>query len=60
MIVGGWWDGDPASLNGTMDEVRLYNRVLTANEINFLARNFQPGSTRVKPAIRSGKTGSIN
>ena len=59
-VVGGWWDGQPEGINGTLDEVRLYNRVLTANEINFLARNFQPGSTRVKPAIRSGKTGSIN
>jgi hypothetical protein len=60
LVVGGWWDGQPLSINGTLDEVRLYNRVLSGNEIKFLARNFQPGSTRQKQAIKSGKTGSIN
>lgn len=41
LIIGGWWDGDPQSLNGTIDEVRLYGRVLNADEIAQLAKNFQ-------------------
>jgi Concanavalin A-like lectin/glucanases superfamily len=41
MIVGGWWDGDPTSINGKLDEVRLYNRVLNTDEIAELSKNFQ-------------------
>ena len=42
LIVGGWWQGAPtASLNGKLDEVRLYNRVLNADEIAQLASEFQ-------------------
>jgi hypothetical protein len=41
MTIGGWWDGDPASINGKLDEVRLYNRVLNADEIASLSKNFQ-------------------
>jgi len=41
LVVGGWWDDDNAmSINGKMDEVRLYNRVLTAEELAQLAKNF--------------------
>ena len=41
--VGGWWDGDAgAGLNGKLDEFRLYNRVLNADEIAELAKDFQP------------------
>jgi Concanavalin A-like lectin/glucanases superfamily len=39
VIVGGWWSGDPENFNGKIDEVRLYNRVLTPAEINLLAQN---------------------
>jgi Concanavalin A-like lectin/glucanases superfamily len=39
--IGGWWDGDPESINGELDEVRLYNRVLNADEIAALSKNFQ-------------------
>jgi hypothetical protein len=64
LIIGGWWDGSNndgyPTINGTIDEVRLYNRVLTSHEISFLARNFQPGSTRVKPGIKSGKAPTVN
>jgi hypothetical protein len=41
LIIGGWWDGDPQSINGKLDEVRLYNRVLNTDEIAALAKNFQ-------------------
>ncbi len=40
LIVGGWWDGDPASINGKLDEIRLYNRVLNADEIAELSKEF--------------------
>jgi len=46
VIVGGWWDGDPASIDGKLDEVRIYNRPLNPNEIAKLADGFStPGST---------------
>jgi hypothetical protein len=35
--VGYWWDQDHESLNGAIDEIRLYNRVLTVDEISYLA-----------------------
>jgi hypothetical protein len=39
--IGGWWDGDPASINGKMDEVRIYNRPLAAAEIAQLSSKFR-------------------
>ena len=40
--VGGWWDGDAgSSVNGKLDNFRLYNRVLTPEEIAELSRGFQ-------------------
>lgn len=39
--VGGWWNNDPLSFYGKIDEVRLYNRVLNADEISVLARRFK-------------------
>jgi hypothetical protein len=41
LVIAGWWDGDPESLNGKLDEFRLYNRVLNADEIAQLSNNFQ-------------------
>jgi hypothetical protein len=42
LLIGGWWDQDPsASFNGKIDEVRLYNRELHADEIRELAKSFQ-------------------
>ena len=35
--IGYWWDSDQESLNGKIDEIRLYNRVLTIDEISYLA-----------------------
>jgi hypothetical protein len=37
--VGYWWDQDKESLNGKIDEIRLYNRSLTIDEISALANN---------------------
>lgn len=39
-VVGGWWSGDPQTIDGTIDNVRLYNRVLNANEIIKLSKRF--------------------
>jgi len=41
MIVGGWWNTGPEPMDGSIDEVRLYNRVLNADEIAQLYKNFQ-------------------
>ena len=42
LLIGGWWSADPITINGTIDEFRLYNRVLNADEITSLAKEFQP------------------
>lgn len=42
LLIGSWWAGDnTAALNGKVDEVRLYNRQLTDDEIKELAKSFQ-------------------
>jgi hypothetical protein len=38
--IGYWWDQDMESMNGKIDEVRLYNRSLTVDEISALANKF--------------------
>jgi hypothetical protein len=40
-VIGGWWDSDPLTMNGTIDEIRMYDRVLNSDEINQLYKNFQ-------------------
>jgi hypothetical protein len=52
-VVGGWYDGGPEGFNGKLDEVRMYNRTLNAKEITYLARNFQPGSTKLNPVLKT-------
>jgi len=47
-IVGGWWNGNELSFNGKLDNIRLYNRVLTPHEIAALASNYQVTSNSVK------------
>jgi hypothetical protein len=37
LVIGGWWQGDIASIDGKIDEVRLYNRELSDCEISKLA-----------------------
>jgi hypothetical protein len=47
LIIGSWW-GATESLNGKLDEVRMYNRTLNAKEIAWLSRNFQITSTKIR------------
>ncbi|OQP59963.1 hypothetical protein A3860_35565 [Niastella vici] len=37
LLIGGWWKADIVSIDGKLDEVRLYNRVLNECEIAKLA-----------------------
>lgn len=61
VIVGGWWDGAPSnSINGKMDEFRLYNRVLSAKEIALLAGTYQSATTRSNGGLQSGKISRLN
>lgn len=48
VIVGGWWVQDPIGVAGKIDNVRLYNRVLTPHEIATLAANYQATSNGMK------------
>lgn len=53
IIVGAWWDSDPQYFNGKLDNIRLYNRVLTPNEIARLSGSYQITSNRYQPAVRT-------
>jgi concanavalin A-like lectin/glucanase superfamily protein len=53
IVVGGWSASDPVNLNGKLDNIRLYNRVLTPHEITALAANYQVTSTAVRPGLRT-------
>lgn len=48
IVIGGWWGGQPLNMNGKLDNIRLYNRVLNANEIAALASSYQINSNSVK------------
>ena len=50
-VVGGWWSGDPLSINGKIDNVRLYNRVLTSDEIAILSQYYQPTTNSVRRVV---------
>ncbi len=50
IIIGSGWGGT-ASMNGKIDEFRLYNRTLTAQQIAWLSRNFQPTSVKMSPVL---------
>lgn len=41
LMIGGWWKSDIVSIDGKIDEVRLYNRALTDCEISKLAETFK-------------------
>jgi len=63
-VVGAWWSGgnNPSNLesfNGELDEIRMYNRTLTAQQIAWLSRNFQPTSTKASPGIKNGGSPGI-
>jgi hypothetical protein len=40
-IIGGWWKGDVVSIDGRIDEVRVYNRGLSECEIKKLSEIFE-------------------
>jgi Concanavalin A-like lectin/glucanases superfamily len=60
IVIGGWWDSDPATINGAIDEVRVYNRSLTAAQIAWLSRNFQIHSNAQKPGLQQGGKPGLN
>jgi hypothetical protein len=41
LLIGGWWKNGVISLDGKMDDVRIYNRVITQCEIDKLAETFK-------------------
>ena len=41
LMIGGWWKNDIVSIDGKLDEVRIYNRVLSDCEIEMLAETFE-------------------
>jgi hypothetical protein len=52
IIIGGWWDsGTAQSIDGKMDNVRLYNRVLTPAEIALLATHYQLSSNNIRQVV---------
>ena len=44
LLIGSWWSGDPAKFKGKIDEVRIYNRALNAQEVGALC-NIQTSSS---------------
>jgi hypothetical protein len=40
-VIGAWWSGDLIPVNGSMDELKIYNRVLNPDEISQLAKAVQ-------------------
>jgi hypothetical protein len=55
VVIGNWWN-DPnynGNIPGKLDNIRLYNRVLTPHEIAALSSNYQVTSTSVKPGLRT-------
>jgi len=52
-IVGAWWNGDKQGIAGKLDNIRLYNRVITPKEITTLSQNYLVNANSVKPGIRT-------
>jgi hypothetical protein len=57
LVIGNWWNGNPPnnsmSMSGKLDNIRLYNRVLTPHEIAALSTNYQVTSNSQRPAVRA-------
>ena len=53
VVVGGWWIQDPINVEGALDNIRMYNRVLTPHEIAALSANYQVTSTSQRSGLRS-------
>jgi hypothetical protein len=52
-VIIGNWTGGGQGMNGKLDNVRLYNRVLTPHEIAALSSNYQVTSNSQRPAVRT-------
>lgn len=56
VVIGDWWNGNPPNnsmnLNGKLDNIRLYNRVLTPHEIALLSSSYLITSNSQKPPLR--------
>ena len=55
IIIGAWWNSDPQFFSGKLDNIRLYNRVLTPNEIIQLSKNYQITSNSIRPGLRTNR-----
>jgi hypothetical protein len=53
LIVGAWWNSDKQGIKGKLDNIRLYNRTLTAKEITTLSQSYLVVGTSVKPSVRT-------
>jgi hypothetical protein len=53
IVIGAWWDGQPLSMNGKLDNIRLYNRVLTPHEIATLSGSYQVTSNSVQRRLQT-------
>lgn len=52
IIIGAWWNTQPLSMSGKLDNIRLYNRVLTPHEIAALSTNYLVTSNRQNPGVQ--------
>ncbi len=41
LVIGGWWAGDIVSMKGKLDEIRIYNRVISECEIKKLTELYR-------------------
>jgi hypothetical protein len=57
IVIGSWWDGSPANqvmnMNGKLDNLRLYGRVLTPSEITYLSQHYTVTANSVKVGIKT-------
>jgi hypothetical protein len=44
LLIGGWWNGEIISIDGKIDDVRIYNRELAICEITELAKDAKESS----------------
>jgi len=54
VVVGGWWNySNNLNINGKLDNIRMYNRVLTSHEIALLSTYYQVTSNQAKPGLQT-------
>lgn len=57
IVIGNWWNGSQG-MDGKLDNVRLYNRVLTPHEIVALSSNYQITSNSQQRQVRTQQGGA--